>query len=148
MERSSEKLFEFSNRHLDLAARDHESIMGWRYSPRIVFTGGKGAKLDVAGNEYYDCSAGMMCLVLGHAHPELVDTIKEQAKRIVHQSSWYSNPWAHRARSFLRKGEMLRRARVRILGHLNYYAITDNAKACLPVCPSHDLSLVTTRTVQ
>ena len=38
--------------------------------------------------------------------------------------------WARRARSFLRKGEMLRRAKVRIQGHLNYYAITDNAKAC------------------
>ena len=38
--------------------------------------------------------------------------------------------WARRARSFLRKGEMLRQARVRVMGHLNYYAITDNAKAC------------------
>ena len=38
--------------------------------------------------------------------------------------------WARRARSFLRKGEMLRRVKVRVLGHLNYYAITDNAKAC------------------
>ena len=38
--------------------------------------------------------------------------------------------WARRGRSFLRKGEMLRRAKVRIQGHLNYYAITDNAKAC------------------
>ena len=38
--------------------------------------------------------------------------------------------WARRARSFLRKGEMLRRAKVRVRGHLNYYAITDNAKAC------------------
>ena len=95
MDQSPEKPFDFSNRHLDLAARDDESIMGWRYQPRIVFTGGKGAKLiDVDGNEYYDCSAGMMCLVLGHAHPELVDTIKEQAELIFHQSSWYSNPWA------------------------------------------------------
>ena len=30
----------------------------------------------------------------------------------------------------LRKGEMLRRAKVRVNGHLNYYAITDNTKAC------------------
>ena len=28
--------------------------------------------------------------------------------------------WARRARSFLRKGEMLRQARVRVMGHLNY----------------------------
>jgi len=38
--------------------------------------------------------------------------------------------WARRARNVLRKGEMLRRARVRIMGHLNYYAITDNAELC------------------
>ena len=69
--------------------------MGWRYEPRIVFSGGRGAKLvDVDGNEYYDCNAGMMCLVLGHAHPELVETIREQAERFVHQSSWFTNPWA------------------------------------------------------
>jgi 2,2-dialkylglycine decarboxylase (pyruvate) len=36
----------------------------------------------------------MMCLVLGHSHPELVDTIKDMASRFVHQSSWYTNPWA------------------------------------------------------
>lgn len=87
--------FEFSNRHLDLAARDNESIIGWRYEPRVVFTDGKGPKLiDVDGNEYYDCSAGMMCMVLGHSHPELTETIKEQAGRFVHESSWYTNPWA------------------------------------------------------
>jgi len=38
--------------------------------------------------------------------------------------------WARRGRNVLRKGEMLRRAKVRIRGHLNYYAITDNAAQC------------------
>jgi group II intron reverse transcriptase/maturase len=38
--------------------------------------------------------------------------------------------WAKRSRSRLRKGEMLRRARTRVTGHLNYYAITDNADQC------------------
>jgi len=38
--------------------------------------------------------------------------------------------WARRSRSVLRKGEMLRRAKVRIDGHLNYYAITDNLRKC------------------
>ena len=35
----------------------------------------------------------MMCMVLGHSHPELTETIKEMAGTFVHQSSWYSNPW-------------------------------------------------------
>ncbi len=38
--------------------------------------------------------------------------------------------WACRARHKLRKGEMLRRAKWRVQGHLNYYAITDNAERC------------------
>ena len=38
--------------------------------------------------------------------------------------------WARRARRKLRKGEMLKRAKARVQGHLNYYAITDNARNC------------------
>lgn len=38
--------------------------------------------------------------------------------------------WAQNARRKLRKGEMLRQAKIRVAGHLNYYAITDNLKQC------------------
>jgi group II intron reverse transcriptase/maturase len=38
--------------------------------------------------------------------------------------------WARRSRCVLRKGEMLRRAKIRVVGHLNYYAITDNSDKC------------------
>jgi group II intron reverse transcriptase/maturase len=38
--------------------------------------------------------------------------------------------WARKARRVLRKGEMLRQARTRVLGHLSYYAITDNLERC------------------
>jgi RNA-directed DNA polymerase len=38
--------------------------------------------------------------------------------------------WARKARNVLKKGEMLRQARSRVLGHLSYYAITDNLKRC------------------
>jgi RNA-directed DNA polymerase len=34
--------------------------------------------------------------------------------------------WARKVRHVLRKGEMLRQARIRVMGHLSYYAITDN----------------------
>ena len=40
MNRPPAEVLKFSNRHLDLAARDEESVMGWRYEPRIVFSGG------------------------------------------------------------------------------------------------------------
>jgi 4-aminobutyrate aminotransferase-like enzyme len=35
----------------------------------------------------------MMCMVLGHSHPELTETMREIAGQVVHMSSWYSNPW-------------------------------------------------------
>jgi RNA-directed DNA polymerase len=38
--------------------------------------------------------------------------------------------WARRSRNVLKKAEMLRRAKSRIVGHLNYYAITDNSDRC------------------
>jgi group II intron reverse transcriptase/maturase len=38
--------------------------------------------------------------------------------------------WARKARGVLRKGEMIRQARTRVVGYLNYYAITDNAARC------------------
>jgi RNA-directed DNA polymerase len=38
--------------------------------------------------------------------------------------------WARKSRAVLRKGEMLRGAKIRVLGHLSYYAITDNSGKC------------------
>jgi len=38
--------------------------------------------------------------------------------------------WAVKARRVLRKGEMIRAARSRVVGYLNYYAITDNSERC------------------
>jgi len=38
--------------------------------------------------------------------------------------------WARKERSKLTKKEMLSQAKVRVVGHLNYYAITDNSESC------------------
>jgi len=38
--------------------------------------------------------------------------------------------WACKSRNVLRKGEMLRKAKIRVGGHLSYYAITDNSAKC------------------
>ena len=38
--------------------------------------------------------------------------------------------WAQKSRSRLTKGQMLRNAAIRVTGHLNYYAITDNSERC------------------
>ena len=49
--------------------------------------------------------------------------------------------WARKARTVQRKGEMLRRARARVVGHLSYYAITDNSVRCsyYVYCTKHTL---------
>ena len=38
--------------------------------------------------------------------------------------------WARKSGAVLRKGEMLRRAKIRVTGHMNYHAITDNSVRC------------------
>ena len=38
--------------------------------------------------------------------------------------------WARKARHVLKKGQMLRWARMKVIGHLSYYAITDNLERC------------------
>ncbi len=38
--------------------------------------------------------------------------------------------WTMKARRGLKKGDMLRQARARVIGHLSYYAITDNLERC------------------
>jgi hypothetical protein len=50
-------------------------------------------------------------------------------KKLGHSLREFSE-WARRARHKQRKGVMLRSAKRRMQGHLNYYAITDNAPRC------------------
>jgi RNA-directed DNA polymerase len=38
--------------------------------------------------------------------------------------------WTRRVRHVLKKGQMLRQARMKVVGHLSYYAITDNLERC------------------
>ena len=90
-----EEHFGFSEHHQDLVDRDAAHVLGWRHQPRIMFDRGEGVKLiDVDNNVYYDMSSGMMSMVLGHAHPELVDCMRSQAELLAHQASLYSNPWS------------------------------------------------------
>ena len=38
--------------------------------------------------------------------------------------------WARRSRNLLSKAQMMERGRARLIGHLNYYAVTDNSDKC------------------
>jgi group II intron reverse transcriptase/maturase len=55
---------------------------------------------------------------------------RRTSRKKLGQSLSKFNRWAKKARQVLRKGEMLRQARIRVMGHLGYYAITDNLRRC------------------
>jgi acetylornithine aminotransferase len=53
---------------------------------------------DVEGREYLDCLAGIAVNILGHAHPDLVETITRQARQLIHTSNlFYTEPQARLA---------------------------------------------------
>jgi len=55
---------------------------------------------------------------------------RRTSRKKLGQSLRRYSDWAKKARHVLRKGEMLRQARGRVIGHLSYYAITDNLERC------------------
>lgn len=56
----------------------------------VCFESGKGIKLKATdGKEYYDFMAGIAVNALGYGNPRLVNTIKNQAEKLLHTSSLY-----------------------------------------------------------
>ncbi|KAL5977222.1 hypothetical protein ACLOJK_021565 [Asimina triloba] len=56
----------------------------------VVFASGKGCKLyDVEGREYLDLAAGIAVNSLGHADPDWVKAVVEQASTLTHVSNMY-----------------------------------------------------------
>jgi 4-aminobutyrate aminotransferase len=54
----------------------------------FVMDHGKGSWLwDVDGNRYLDFMAGIAVCATGHAHPDVVRAIQEQAEKFIHISS-------------------------------------------------------------
>jgi 4-aminobutyrate aminotransferase len=66
--------------------RDNNAVAStiYRYTD-IVFQRGEGVYLyDVEGNEYLDFVSGIATMNVGHCHPEVVEAICEQAKKLIH----------------------------------------------------------------
>src|SRR5258706_8524714 len=60
----------------------------------VGFERGKGVYLyDFDGKKYLDFVAGLGVNALGHAHPRVVKTIREQAARVIHISNLYYNEY-------------------------------------------------------
>jgi acetylornithine/N-succinyldiaminopimelate aminotransferase len=60
----------------------------------VAFERGKGVFLfDFEGKKYLDFVAGLGVNALGHAHPRIVKTIRDQAARVIHLSNLYYNEY-------------------------------------------------------
>jgi predicted acetylornithine/succinylornithine family transaminase len=60
----------------------------------LVLDRGKGCYVfDSSGKRYLDFITGIGVNALGHAHPRIVKTIREQAGRLLHCSNLYFNAW-------------------------------------------------------
>ncbi len=63
----------------------------------IVLSRGKGVFLwDIEGKKYLDFVAGLGVNALGHAHPRIVKTIRDQAAKLVHVSNLYYHEYQGR----------------------------------------------------
>ena len=59
----------------------------------VAFDHGEGAWLvDQEGRRYLDALSGIAVVALGHAHPEVADTISKQASQVIHTSNLYNIP--------------------------------------------------------
>jgi acetylornithine/N-succinyldiaminopimelate aminotransferase len=59
----------------------------------LAFERGRGARLYTAeGDDYLDCLAGIATTGLGHAHPTVVQALKDQAEKLWHVSNIFRIP--------------------------------------------------------
>lgn len=70
-----------------------DQVMVPNYAPlNMIPVRGAGSRVwDQENNEYIDLTGGIAVNALGHAHPELVEVLTEQAKKIWHVSNIYTN---------------------------------------------------------
>jgi 4-aminobutyrate aminotransferase len=72
----------------ELIARDNKHVSpSYTRDYPLVMAGGQGAVVeDVDGNRFLDCAAGIAVNATGHAHPDVVKAIVDQAQRYLHMS--------------------------------------------------------------
>jgi acetylornithine aminotransferase len=76
----------------DWSQRYEDSLLGVFGAPQRCLDHGQGMRVwDVDGTEYLDFLGGIAVNVLGHAHPDLVRAIAEQAAREIHISNYFTS---------------------------------------------------------
>ena len=73
-----------------IAELERKYLLGTYNRYPIVLTRGKGVFLyDIDDKRYLDFVSGLGVNALGHAHPRIVKTIREQAGKLIHVSNLY-----------------------------------------------------------
>ena len=69
-------------------------LMGTYTRLPLTIERGQGCLVyDAEGREYLDCMAGIAVNILGHAHPDIVEAITRQARKLIHTSNlFYTEP--------------------------------------------------------
>jgi acetylornithine/N-succinyldiaminopimelate aminotransferase len=81
----------------ELQALERDYAIGTYARNPVEFVRGSGCTLwDSEGNEYLDFLAGISVLNIGHCHPRLVETVREQVGRLTHATNlYYTEPAMH-----------------------------------------------------
>jgi len=79
--------------HTDLLARHRAVMPRWLslyYDEPIALSHGSGCRVtDLEGREYLDFFGGILTTMIGHAVPEVVEAVRDQAGRLFHSSTVY-----------------------------------------------------------
>src|ERR1700724_711866 len=77
-----------------IAERERQFLLQTYSRYPVALARGKGVFLyDIDGKRYLDFVSGLGVNALGHAHPRVVKTIREQAAKLVHVSNLYYNEY-------------------------------------------------------
>jgi RNA-directed DNA polymerase len=107
--------------HLELAEEKTRCLEFGRYARAKAYQkGGKPKGFDFLGMTFF----------CGKTRHGVFKVKRKTSRKKLRQSLARLTEWIRRFRNLLPTGELLRQAKERIQGHLNYYAITDNAESC------------------
>jgi RNA-directed DNA polymerase len=107
--------------HLELEATKTRLLEFGRFAEERARRGGQRPEtFDFLGFTYY-------CGHTRHGHFKVKRKTSGKKYRAKLKET---KEWLQRERSRLKKGQLLRQAKLKLAGHLNYYAITDNSEMC------------------
>src|SRR3954470_10810561 len=74
-------------------AREQAFLLGTYARTAFHPVEGKGARItDADGREYWDLLGGIAVNVLGHQHPRLVKTLRDESRSLLHVSNLFYHP--------------------------------------------------------